>query len=288
MIPKRILTVTLTIICMIALIGCTNRTAGDSDNDKLTVAVSIIPQKAFVKAVAGNLADVVVMVPPGHSPANYQPSPGEMKKLSQSSLYFSVGVPTEKANILPEIEEFNSNLEVISLADRVDKVYPHHRANDPHIWMSPKRVKVMVEVIAEELGKRDEKNKEIYEKNAGIYIQELDALDSQIKETLKNRKKTAFIIYHPSLGYFADDYNLEMIPVERSGKEATAQQLQNIIDTAKEKNIKVVFYQAEIDSAQSRTLAQEIGGSVEQVKPLAPDYIENLRKIAQTFKRVLQ
>ena len=48
------------------------------------------------------------------------------------------------------------------------------------------------------------------------------------------------------------------------------------------------FYQAEIDSKQSRTLAEEIGGQAEMIAPLDPDYIGNLHKTALTFRRVLQ
>lgn len=291
---KRSFIIALTIICIICLTGCTNQTSKNIVNNKLTVAVSIVPQKTFVEAIAGDLADVVVMIPPGHSPANYQPSPREMEMFSSASLYFSIGVPTEKANILPKAKDFNSDLKIISLEDRVDEAYPPRYFNaangkrDPHIWLSPRRVKIMAKVIGKELGEIDPGNKETYQRNTQAYIEKLDTLDQEIKNILSGAKKQAFIVYHPTLGYFADDYNLEMIAVEKSGKEATAKELQKIIDIAREKGIKVVFYQAEIDSTQSKTLADEIRGTTEQIEPLAPDYIENLRKIAQAFRKALK
>ncbi|MDD3841019.1 MAG: zinc ABC transporter substrate-binding protein, partial [Clostridia bacterium] len=178
------------------------------------------------------------------------------------------------------------------LADRVAQVYPDREFSpgerDPHIWLSPKRVKVMIDIIAQELSGIDPENSGIYEKNAERYKKQLDKMDDYIEETLSSLKHRAFIVYHPAFGYFADDYNMEMIAVEEDGKEATARRLQQIIDVAKEKQIKVIFYQAEIDSQQSETLAQEIGGRTQKIEPLAEDYLENLASMADTFKDVLQ
>lgn len=308
---RNIIIWTIIIITVLGLAGCGSSATKNSVNeDKPIVAVSIVPQKTFVKAVAGDLVDVVTMIPPGNSPANYQPSPKEMENFSRASIYFTIGVPTEKANILPKAKDLNSDIRIVDLAEEVGKVYPyryfgkesnehhehekheeehrHYKGRDPHIWLSPKRVKVIIEVIANELGKLDPENKKVYEKNAKNYIEKLDALDREIKEILSEVESRAFIVYHPAFGYFAEDYNLQMIPIEKEGKKATPKELQKIIDIAKEKNIKVVFYQEEIDSAQAKALAEEVGGRPQKVAPLAPNYIENLRKIAKTFKNAMQ
>ena len=79
-----------------------------------------------------------------------------------------------------------------------------------------------------------------------------------------------------------------MIALEEEGKEATPQTFKEIVDLAKENDIKVIFYQAEVDSRQSEAFAEEIGGRTEQIAPLAPDYIENLEKMADTFAKVLK
>jgi len=100
-------------------------------------------------------------------------------------------------------------------------------------------------------------------------------------------KNKTFIVYHPALGYFADDYGLTMLSLEEEGKDATAKDFEQKISEAKKQGIKVIFYQAEIDSKQSKAFAEELNGSAEQISPLAPDYIGNLRKTADTFVRVL-
>ena len=123
--------------------------------------------------------------------------------------------------------------------------------------------------------------------NGAEYIAQLEQADKEISETLKNVDSKKFIVYHPAFGYFADDYGLEMYALEEEGKEATVGRLEDMIDLAKEENIKVIFYQEEIDSSQAEAFAQEIGGVTEQLAPLSADYINNLNKIADTFAETL-
>lgn len=272
--------------------GCASQPVSQTGNPKPLVAVSIVPQETFVKAVAGDLVDVVTMVPPGKSPENYAPIPQDIEKFSNASIYFTIGVPTESSNILPKSKELNKNIKIVKMNDEVKKTYAEREfvpgSRDPHIWLSPKRAKIMVEVILKELTEIDAKNKSVYEENAKKYILQLDELDQQIKNSLANLTNKTFIVYHPSFGYFADDYGLKMLSLEEEGKEATAKDYEQKINEAKQQGIKVIFYQAEIDSKQSKAFAGELGGSTEQVSPLAPDYIENLRKTADTFARILK
>lgn len=259
--------------------GCSDIKTLQTD-DKTTVAVTILPQKAFVEAVCGDLVDVVTIVPPGNSPGNYEPTPKEMESFSKSAIYFTIGVPTEKANILPKAE----NMKIIDLPTEVTKTYPDREFSagdrDPHIWLSPKRAKIMVETIAREMSSLDQKNAETYQTNAKNYIGKLDQLDSEIKLDLQKVENKKFIVFHPAYGYFADDYGLQMYSLEQDGKESTPQHLQEMIDFAKSNNIKVIFSQAEIDSKQPDAFAEEIGGTKKMLDPLSVDYITNLQNMA--------
>lgn len=278
----------LLVLSTICLFGCSTNVQKDATEEKPIVAVSIVPEETFVKAVCGDLADVVTLIPPGSSPENYEPTAQEMEKFSDSSLYFSIGVPTEEANILPKVDD----VKVISLADEVAKVYDDRTfesgERDPHIWLSPKRVKVMIETIASEMSKIDPENEETYQLNVANYIEQLDGVDQEIKDALEGVENKEFIVYHPAFGYIADDYGLKMFALEEEGKEATAQHLQDMIDLAKEENIKVIFYQEEIDSSQSASFAEELGGKTIQLEPLSADYINNMKKMAQTMAEAMQ
>lgn len=277
---------------LLLLAGCSNNAKNGEQSkngvEKLTVAVTIVPEQTFVEAVCGDLVDVVTMVPPGSSPENYEPTPQQIQKFSKANVYFAIGVPIEQTYILPNAVDMN----VVALQDKVAQIYPDRTFEsgdrDPHIWLSPKRAEVMVDEIADEMGKLDEKNKDLYRQNANNYIAQLQQLDQEIKTSLEGVKNRKFIVYHPAFGYIAEDYGLEMVALEEEGKEATIQHLKDMIDMAKKENIKVIFYQEEIDSSQSEAYAEEIEGKTVMLEPLAADYIDNLKKMTNTMVEVMQ
>ena len=272
--------------------ACRNETvplSPETDTAGLTVAVTIVPEETFVKAVAGDLADVVTIIPPGYSPENYEPAASEIEHFQDSVLYFAVGLPVEETVIFPNAPE---TLRIVSLADAARAVYPERTfadgERDPHIWLSPKRVIVMIETIAEELSAADPQNRTTYEANAAAYIAELSTVDQELVSILSGVQNRVFVTYHPAFGYLADDYGLEMFSLEEEGREATPQHLQEMIDLAASKNIKVLFYQEEIDSRQSEAYAEEIGGKTIRLAPLSPDYLENLKEMAKTMAEAME
>jgi|WetSurMetagenome_2_1015567.scaffolds.fasta_scaffold324095_2 zinc transport system substrate-binding protein len=244
------------------------------------VAVGIVPQMALAKAVCGDLAVVFAAVPPGFSPENYEPTPQKMAELQTAVVYFEMGVPAESGKILNQIDP----AKVVDLPAKVAKVYPDRifadGGRDPHMWLSPKRAIVMTQAIADRMGQLLPAQAEAFQANAQAYISQLTALDQEIRGLLKDAQGKRFYIYHPSLGYLADDYGLQMMALEEEGKQATPQSLQNLIDQAKKDGIQTVFAQAEIDSRQLNAFAEEVGCKIVVLDPLAEDYIANLRVIA--------
>jgi zinc transport system substrate-binding protein len=139
----------------------------------------------------------------------------------------------------------------------------------------------MVDTIAEAMIALDPDNEETYRENADAYIAELQEADQEIAALFEDVENKDFIIYHPAYGYFADDYGLTMHSLQVDGNDATAQQLQDMIDLANEKSIKVIYIQAEFDSSQAEEYAEEIGGEVLQLSPLSADYIGELVNAAK-------
>ncbi len=271
------------IALLLALALCMTGVSALAEATDLTVAVTILPQKAWVQAVAQDLADVVVIVPAGSSPGNYEPTPMEMEAFSKASVYFTIGVPTEKANILPSAE----GMLVVDLPALVSEAYEDRTfasgGRDPHIWLSPKRASVMVNAIADALAQVDAANADTYRANADDYLAQLAEVDQYIATTLEGMENKEFIAYHPAYGYLADDYGLIMYSLEESGKEATPEKMAELIDLAKEKGITTVFSQAEIDSKQPDAFAEDIGGQKVMLAPLAENYIENLKSMADAI-----
>lgn len=291
----------LSMVLMVS--GCSNSQI--EENSDLVVAVTVGPEKAFVEGVAGDLAQVVVMVPPGGSPTNYQPSPKEMQAMSQASVYFAIGVGAE-VGILNSAVITDEKIEVIDLQAVVAETYParyfedeadeeedhdhedhDHSGRDPHIWMSPKRAVLMVAEIERVLSTIDPDHADVYKTNAATYTTALEAINQTLQVTLNQLDNKTFIVMHPSLGYFADDYGLQMVAIEEDGKEASALHMEEVIRFAKDEGIKAIFYQQEFDRAQADLIASEIDGEALAFEPLSEDYIANMEKMMAMFQAVL-
>ena len=286
----------ITGICAGVLIAATLMTTGGPSvtgvQSKPTVVVTVAPQAAFVREVAGDLVNIVTVLPPGANHESYSPLPQDMEQISRASLYLALGLPPERANILPKIADMNRNLKIIDVQNEVAKSFtPLYFApddQDPHIWLSPKRAVVMVQMIARELGALDPANRGTYEANARQYIGQIESAAREIQDSLKNMANRTFIVYHPAFGYFADDYNLKMVALEEEGKEADPRRMRDIVDMAREKGIKIIFYQEDIDGRQSRTFAEELGGRAEKASPMATDYVDNLKRMTRSFVKGLK
>ena len=269
---------------------CHLSTSSVNAGNKLKVAVSIVPQKTFVKEIAGDSVEVITVIPPGYSPANYAPSPKHMKDFSDADIYFSLGLPAETAGILSKINSFNKDIKIVRLDKKISQKYStrklHNGKKDPHIWLSPKRVKTMIDIMEDELIKINGKAK--YRKKAEQYKSRIADLDRYIENKLENLDKNTFIIYHPVLGYYAQDYDLKMVVIEKDGKKAAPRRIQKIIDIGMKNKIKSVFYQKTATSRQAKIIAEELGGKTIKINPFDSNYIANMKKITNSLITVLE
>jgi len=268
------------VVLLMGLTACNQAPLAESQEAKPIVAVTIVPQATFVNAIAGDAVEIITMVPPGSSPETYEPTPQQMVEFSKAATYFAIGIAVEETKVLPSI----GDIPVVDLAEAVREEYPDRmfdeNERDEHIWLSPKRVKVMVQAMTEELVRLMPENKDAFQKNSQAYVALLDELDQELVDIFAEMSPKIFIVYHPAFGYIAEDYNLEMVALEEEGKESTPQQLQSVVDLAKEQDLKSVFYQQEVDSRQATSFAEEIKGSAVQLSPLSAEYIENMKTMA--------
>lgn len=95
------------------------------------------------------------------------------------------------------------------------------------------------------------------------------------------------MVFHPSWGYFAEEYNLEMVPIELGGSEPSAAELSQFIKQAKEEEISVIFVQPQFGVTSANAIAQSINAEVLQIDPLAENWLENMQSVATTFKAAL-
>ena len=243
---------------------------------KLKVVVTILPQAEFVEKVGGNMVEVIVMVPPGASPHTYEPTPRQLIEVSEADIYFQVGSGIDfERSFMRKIIEVNRRMLVVNCSEGIKIV-----DGDPHVWLSPRNAEVMVRNIYKGFAALDPENEEYYRRNMEVYVEELRKLDEEIRNILRNLSVRCFMVYHPAWRYFAREYNLTQIPVEKEGKEPTARGMIALVNQAKRLGVKVIFASPEFDRKKAEAIAESFGGRIIFVDPLAKDYVENLREVA--------
>jgi len=260
---------------------------------------------------------VRVTVQPGYDPHTYDPTPQQIGALATAALYVRTGVPFENA-WMDRIRSANREMQILDARtglgfddtiahDHTDHAEPETRQErhsqghnlphaenrleheaDPHVWTSPLLAKHMISNIRNKLSELDPTHSVDYARNHSAFSEELDALDRDIRAQLDPLQNRKFMVFHPAWGYFASTYNLTQVPIERQGKEPGARALAALIEQARAERIRVVFVQPQFDKRLARRVAEEIGGGVIAVDPLAPNYVDNLRQVAQQFARAMQ
>lgn len=254
------------------------------------MVVSILPEKTFVEKIAKDLVDVTVMVQPGTSPHSYEPKASQMIAISKAQLYFSIGVEFEDA-WLNRFASQNAHLKFIKLDSNIPKLqmgaeHHHHNGLDPHIWTSPKNVSIMAHTIYKALVALDPAHQKFYKANLNDFIEEIRQTDKKIKEKLKALPpKSKFMVFHPSWGYFAKEYNLIQIAVEVQGKKPKPKEMIAIIKEVKKEHVRVIFTQPEFSTKSAQIIAHEAHISVEKISPLNPNWSHNLLTMAKEIAK---
>jgi zinc transport system substrate-binding protein len=286
------------VLAMATLMTASCRSAERSHeaDRSLNAVVSILPQRYFVRRIAGERVDVMTMVRPGASPATYEPSSGDLRSLSEADLYFTIGVPFERA-WLERFESINPSMQVVSTVEGLDRrpidgwspesgspgQEDHHAEGnpDPHVWLSPRMVKTQAEIIADALSELDPQGAEVYTLRLRRFESEIEQLQSQIDSILRPMEGSVFMVFHPSWGYFADEFGLRQLPIEIEGREPTPSELAGILEHAEQAGIKAILVAPQFSRTTARTIAREIGAELVEADPLAESWRDNLLQVAE-------
>ncbi|MBW6534514.1 MAG: zinc ABC transporter substrate-binding protein [Mariniphaga sp.] len=275
----------------VLLFSCSSNKNKNSQ-EKPVVIVSILPQKTFVKKIAGDDFDLQVLVPHGASPESYSLLPSQLKDISRADVWFRIGYIGFELSWQDKVKELNSNMQVINLSQGLDLIqeegvqhgdHVHVGGIDPHTWLSPRLVKQMSGKITEILSGINPEKASEYKGNYMHFVKEIDQLDVDLRNALKDYQGRSFITFHPSLSYFARDYGLQQHSLESGGKEPTPQHMARVVELARKENIGVIYIQSEFDRDHARVFAEEIKGKVIEVRPLNPEWEENLREMTNIF-----
>lgn len=257
-------------IVVLTAIGCKQKEAGEK-----YISVTIEPQRFFLEQIVGDKYKVKSLIPSGNNPESYDPSPSQMITLENSIAYFKLGllgienVLISKASNQKKLLVFDCSkgIEIIQAHECEDHAHHHseemhgHESGDPHYWTSITSARIMLENMYLDMVLLDSINKEFYTENFALAIAKIDSLEKKIETILKDSSTKAFVIYHPALSYFANEFGLVQLSIEKDGKNPSPNQLKEIIDSAIEHHVQIVFIQKEYDIKNGETVAKQIGAA---------------------------
>lgn len=278
----------LWILLIVTLLsGCNTEQSSDK-----TVTVSIEPVKMITDILTDSKVEVNVMIPAGSSHATYSPTTQQMKKFSDSDIYFQIGYLGYEKAFMHNLKDLNKDIIITNLSDEFDLIrgpeivhgdHTHPGGIDPHIWMSPAIMLQMSKQIQMVLKDQYPELSERIESNYLTLQLEIKKLHKDLKAIEGTNKR--FMIFHPALTYLARDYGFEQIPIEKDGKEPSPSQLKEIIESGKD--IPVIFIQKEYDITSAELVAKETGAQIIQINPLNYNWIEEMQTIISIFNEKL-
>jgi zinc transport system substrate-binding protein len=271
------------LLSLLAFTGC-NGPAEEEVLPAVSVAVTIPPQTEMVREIGGGRVDVIVLIPPGSDPHTYEPSLSMVQEAAGADLYLKLGsglFPIEDV-LASRLREMNPDLIVVDTSSGIEYLGPEGK-QDPHVWLSLKNAVIMAENTRDALVLADPPFRERYRENYGRYSTRIDELNQRITAEFSGHDPGLILTTHQAWDYFARDYNLTIVSIERDGKEPTAQDLQNLISLGRSQGVSHVFAEAQESPREAEVVADEIGATVTIIDPLSQDYLASMEQVAMAF-----
>jgi zinc transport system substrate-binding protein len=286
-------------VLLLFAVGCGDEWDGRVDG-KLAVAVTVAPQAWLIQRIGGEQLVVTTVVPVGQEPHSYQVTDARITEVARSAVYFRSGLSMESGRWFRGIRD-SDRLQVVDLRTGLrlrnleehghddegehDEHGHHHDhghgpSKDPHIWLSPRGLIVQAGTVLKTLQSLDAPNTALFQKNHDVLVAEIKSVDIEITKMLAPLKGKAFFIYHPSWGYFADDYGLEQVAIQAKGKEPSDAEVTALQVQARKLGITTIFVQPQLSGKGARAIAEAVGAVVVSLDPLAADVLDNMKRAA--------
>jgi zinc transport system substrate-binding protein len=259
-------------------------TRGHPEDDRPVVAVSVPPQAWIVDRLAAGRVRVNVMIPPGAEAHSYEPTLHDLSAVSDAVLYVEVGHPkfTFEQAWLDALLRDRRDMRIVDATAGVAS-----NADDPHVWVAPSQVRPMARNIAAALEELLPAERAAIAGRLRDIEAEIDSLDRDIRRQFEGRRGRRFFVFHPAWSYFARDYGLVQVAIEREGHEPDPKTLARVVAEARAAGVDVIFIQPQQSSTSARLVAAEIGARTETIDPMAYEWSSNLRATAAKIAKGL-
>lgn len=263
------------IMCLCVMTGCYNTQT--TTNNKLKVYTSFYPMQSLAQEIGKNYVEVVNMTPAGEEAHDFEPSVQDIAGLEKADVFVYNGAGMEHwvEDITDAIS--SKDLIMVNASEKVDTIQLEGKeAVDPHTWLSLRNAMVQAETVATAFIKADPQHEDAYTKNKEAYIQKLKDLDEKYTKLLDTYKGKMIAVAHASFGYLCRDYGFSQLAVDglSSESEPSPAKMKEMIETIKDKDISVVFYEGVSNPKVAETIAQETNiktGTLSTLESLSED-----------------
>ncbi|HEL2219626.1 TPA: zinc ABC transporter substrate-binding protein AdcA [Streptococcus suis] len=262
--------------------ACGNSKA--SEDGKLNIVTTFYPVYEFTKQVAGDEANVDLLVKAGTEVHGYEPSAKDIARIQEADafVYENENMETwvhdvEKSLDTTKVNVISATAGVLLLPGGEEEHEGHDHsgeghshAYDPHVWLSPERAITLVENIRDSLVAKYPEKKDAFETNAAAYIEKLDALDAKYSETLSAAKQKYFVTQHTAFAYLALDYGLKQVSITgvAADEDPTPSRLAELTEYINKYGIKYIYFEENASKSVAETLAKETGVQLDVLNPL--------------------
>ncbi len=251
-------------------------------SDRLSIVVTNFPEYDFARQIAGDKADVTMLLKPGAESHTYDPTPEDIITIQNSDMFVYVGGDSDEwvDDVLSSMDQ--SNMNIFRLMDAVDTVEEElvegmeeeeeeeegeEPELDEHVWTSPVNAMTIVRKMADTIETLDPENKDAYEENANGYIAQISDLDKAFHEVIDNAARREIIVGDRfPFRYFCDEYGLTYyaaFPGCSTDTQASAKTVAFLIDKVKSDQIPVVFHIELSNEEMCNSIAEATGAKSE-------------------------
>lgn len=282
---KRLITclrLPLLLLLAAAILPCCSVKKAPKKGDRPLVIASIPPLEYFVREIGGEDVDYICMAPAGTDPETFEPSMAQLRDASKGAGFISTGLFPFEEKIAGILAQENAGIVVRELADTIDLITGTHGHDeaDPHIWGSFRNARRMAAMTLGGLISIKPEAEGRFRSRFERLDSRLDSLDRATASRLATLSGKAFLVWHPSLSYFARDYNLRQIAVGHEHKESSATDLRHRLDDANDSHALIFFFQQEFDSRQSHAVTEATGLEPVTISPMSADVDSALIRVA--------
>lgn len=264
---KRLIAALLCLCLM--LCGCTAQPEKPHDETKLQIVCTSFPAYDFAREIAGDRAELTLLIKPGSEVHSYEPTPKDMIRIQESDLFICNGGESEqwaKTLITPELNTIYMMDCVDTVEESADGIYNAEDGEpelDEHVWTSPLNAIKISEEICNALCKLDTDNAEAYKTNFTAYKAQLMALDREFRQVTKNSGKHTLVFADRfPMRYFALEYGLNCyaaFPGCSSETEPSAKTVAYLIDRVREDKIPAVLYMEFSNQKMADVICEDTG-----------------------------